>query len=329
VKLPFVVATKSIRPLLLGAALVLALQPAKADQWTDKPIRVVVPIAPGSSLDTRARLIALSLERHLKQRIIVENKPGAGGTLGAAYAARAPADGSVLLFTNDSVVINPHVYRQPGYDALKDFSPVMQAYISALVLVAAPNAGTRTVQQLITFARQKGGHATYASSGNGGLPHLAMETFKRYANIQLTHIPYKGDAPALSDVIAGRVSFMMSGVPAAIPQVRAGRVYALGVTTTKRIIALPDVPTVAEAGVAGYEFLAWAGFFAPARTPPHIVEAMNRALTVSLNSEAVQAHFVETGARATRGTPAQFSAFLAAEHKRYGSLTRELGLQAR
>jgi len=263
----------------------------------------------------------------LKQQVIADNKPGAGGTIGAAYVAKAPPDGSTLLFINDSVVINAHVYRDPGYDVLKDLAPITQAYVAAMVLVAYPGAKTTSVKELIAQARKEPEGLTYGSSGNGGLPHLAMETFNRAAGIRLVHIPYKGDSQALADIMAGRVTVMVSGIPAALPQIRSGNLRALGVTTAQRVRALADVPTIAEAGLSGYEMYAWTGFFAPARTPPAIIERLNRELTASLRSEEVKAHLEATGGQIAPSSPAQFAEFVQSEWKRYGKLVSDLQLK--
>jgi len=298
-----------------------------ADESASKPIRFVVPLAAGSSIDARARVIAHALGVRLKQQVIVDNKPGAGGTIGAAYVAKAPPDGSTLLFINDSVVINAHVYRDPGYDVLKDLAPITQAYVAAMVLVAYPGAKTTSVKELIAQARKEPEGLTYGSSGNGGLPHLAMETFNRAAGIRLVHIPYKGDSQALADIMAGRVTVMVSGIPAALPQIRSGNLRALGVTTAQRVRALADVPTIAEAGLSGYEMYAWTGFFAPARTPPATIERLNRELTASLRSEEVKAHLEATGGRIAPSSPAQFAEFVQREWKRYGKLVSDLQLK--
>ena len=315
------------RTIACAFAMSFAAATLGADESASKPIRFVVPLAAGSSIDARARVIAHALGVRLKQQVIVDNKPGAGGTIGAAYVAKAPPDGSTLLFINDSVVINAHVYRDPGYDVLKDLAPITQAYVAAMVLVAYPGAKTTSVKELIAQARKEPEGLTYGSSGNGGLPHLAMETFNRAAGIRLVHIPYKGDSQALADIMAGRVTVMVSGIPAALPQIRSGNLRALGVTTAQRVRALADVPTIAEAGLSGYEMYAWTGFFAPARTPPATIERLNRELTASLRGEEVKAHLEATGGRIAPSSPAQFAEFVQSEWKRYGKLVSDLQLK--
>jgi len=227
-------ALRAVSSTLYALACIMITVTALADEPFNKQLRIVVPVAAGSSLDARARIIAHALGERLKVQPIVENKPGAGGTIGSAFVAKAPADGTTLLFTNDSVVINPHVYRDPGYDALKDLAPITQAYTAAMVLVAYPGFKGTSVRELIALARKEPEAVTYGSSGNGGLPHLAMEVFNRAAGIRLVHIAYKGDSQALADIIAGRVSVMVSGIPAALPQIKSGSLRALGVTTGHR-----------------------------------------------------------------------------------------------
>jgi len=320
-------ALRAVSSTLCALACIMITVTALADEPFNKQLRIVVPVAAGSSLDARARIIAHALGERLKVQPIVENKPGAGGTIGSAFVAKAPADGTTLLFTNDSVVINPHVYRDPGYDALKDLAPITQAYTAAMVLVAYPGFKGTSVRELIALARKEPEAVTYGSSGNGGLPHLAMEVFNRAAGIRLVHIAYKGDSQALADIIAGRVSVMVSGIPAALPQIKSGSLRALGVTTGHRVRALPDVPTVAEAGLPAYDMYAWTGFFAPARTPKSVIDRLHRELAASLESEEVKRHLEATGGQIAPSSPAQFGQFMRKEFERYGKLVKELGLK--
>jgi len=310
----------------MACSLILAAG-AHADEAFNKQLHIIVPIAAGSSLDARARIIAHALGERLKVQPIVENRPGAGGTIGTAFVAKALADGTTLLFTNDAVVINPHLYRDPGYDALKDLTPITQAYVSAMVLVAYPGTKARSVKELIAVAGQAPESLTYGSSGNGGLPHLAMEVLERAAGIRLTHIPYKGDSQALTDIIAGRVNVMVSGIPAALPQIKSGSLRALGVTTTHRVRALADVPTIAESGLPGYNLFAWTGFFAPANTPKPIIDRLNRELIASLQSAEVRSSLEATGGEIAPSSPAQFSQWVRQEFERYRKLVQELALK--
>ncbi|HWQ38525.1 MAG TPA: tripartite tricarboxylate transporter substrate binding protein [Burkholderiales bacterium] len=290
-------------------------------------IRVVVPYTAGSSLDARARVIAEALGAVLKRRITVENRPGAGGSLGTQYVARSKADGSTLLFHNNSYAFNPHIYAASAYDPIRDFVPVAQAYTSGLVLVAHSSLGVGSVAELVALARSRSTPLSYASSGTGGLPHLAMESFKRAAGVDFLHVPYRGDGHALSDVLSGRVPLMMSGYPIVQSHVRAGTLRALAVTGSGRADIFPDVPTVAQAGYPGFAIDAWVGFFAPADTPPPVVERLNRAIATALASPRVQRQLAETGARPVVTSSADFAAFMRREWERYGAMIRDLGLK--
>lgn len=315
-------------PGFIGCVFVLAAVYSHADELPQQTIRVVVPLTAGSSLDARARVIVDALGQRLKRRLIVENRPGAGGTIGTSLVARAKPDGSTLLFTNNSVVISAHIYRKPGYDPLKDLAAVSPAYLSGMVLVVHPSLQVGSVAELVALARSRPERLSYASSGTGGLPHLAMELFARDAGIELVHVPYRGDGQALTDVLAGRVPLMMSGYVVAVPHVQAGKLRALAVTSSERTEILSSVPTVAETGYKGYAVDAWTGFFAPAGTPAAVVERLNREIAAALASPPVQAHLVATGAQSSAGSPAQFARFVQAEWERYGKLVRGLDLQA-
>jgi tripartite-type tricarboxylate transporter receptor subunit TctC len=313
----------------LGTVVALACQAAAlgADPPFDRQLRIVVPLAAGSSIDARARIIAHALGERIGTQPMVDNRPGAGGTLGSAYVAKGSSDGATVLFTNDSIVINPHVYRDPGYDALNDLAPLTQAYVSAMVLVTYPGVKAPSVKELIALAQRQPDAMSYGSSGNGGLPHLAMEAFQRASAIRFTHVPYKGDAQALTDVIAGRVQVMVSGIPAALPHIKSGSLRALAVTTARRIRALPDVPTMAEAGVTGYQMYAWTGFFAPAKTPAATRERLARELAAAMQSSEVKANLEATGGEVFTSSPTVFAQFVRAEYERYGKLVKTLGLR--
>jgi tripartite-type tricarboxylate transporter receptor subunit TctC len=312
----------------IGCAAMLVMAGSRAQDLPDQSIRVIVPLTAGSSLDARARVIVDALGERLKRRIIVENRPGAGGTIGTGQVARAKADGSTLLFTNNSIVISAHVYREPGYDPIKDFAAVAPGYLSGMVLVAHPSLQVKTVAELVQLARTRPDRLSYASSGTGGLPHLAMELFASVAGIEMVHVAYRGDGQALTDLLSGRVPLMMSGYVVALPHVQAGKLRALAVTSAERAEIFANVPTVAETGYKGYAVDAWTGFFAPAGTPAPIVERLNREIAAALASPAVQTHLAATGARSSTSSPAQFAGFLKAEWERYGKLVRELDLHA-
>jgi tripartite-type tricarboxylate transporter receptor subunit TctC len=289
-------------------------------------IRILVPVTAGSTLDARARVIADAIGQRLRQRVIVENRPGAGGIIGALAVARSKPDGSTLLFTNNSHVISPHIYPNAGYDPIRDFAPVAQAYVSGMVLVAHPNLQVASVSELVALARNEPKALSYASSGTGGLPHLAAELFKQVAGIELLHVPYRGDGQALNDVLSGRVPVMMSGYIVVLPHVRAGKLRALAVTSEQRAGILPEVPTIVESGYPAYKLDTWTGFFAPAGTSPGLVDRLNREIAAALATPAVQAQFAATGAEAAVTSPAEFAAFVRQEWEIYSRLVRKLRL---
>src|SRR5258708_3719825 len=259
---------------LFALALLLGATWLRAGGLPDE-IRIIVPVTAGSSLDARARVIADAIGQRLKRRIIVENRSGAGGTLGALVVANSKPDGSTLLFTNNSHVISPHIYPDTGYDVIRDFAPVAQAYVSGMVLVAHPDLRVASIKDLVTLARGRLQPPSYASSGTGGLPHLATELFKAVAGIDLLHIPYRGDGQALTDVLAGRVPLMMSGYGRALPYIRAGKLPALAVTRRSRAGILPGVPTIVESGYPAYVLDTLAGFFAPAGMSAAMIAKLN------------------------------------------------------
>jgi tripartite-type tricarboxylate transporter receptor subunit TctC len=289
-------------------------------------IRIVVPVTAGSSLDARARVIAEAIGQQIKRRVIVDNRPGAGGTIGALAVARSKPDGSTLLFTNNSHVVSPHVYANPGYDPINDFAPVAQAYVSGMVLVAHPSLQVTSLKELVVLARGSPQSPSYASSGNGSLPHLATELFKQVAGIELLHIPYRGDGQALTDVLAGRVPLMMSGYVVALPHIQTGKLRALAVTSRQRAEILPEVPTIVESGYPSYALDTWTGFFAPAGTSAEIIAKLNREIAAALANPAVQAQLAATGAQAAVTSPAAFATFVRGEWETYGKLVRKLKL---
>ena len=310
------------------AGLLIAWAAIARAQDLPEPMRLIVPWTAGSSIDARARVIAEAVGQRLRVRMIVENRPGAGGVIGAAAVAKSKPDGGTLMFTNNSHVISPHVYRDPGFDALKDFVPVAQGYVSGMVLVVHPSLRVSSVRELAALARNASPTLTYASSGSGGLPHLATEMFKRAAGIQLVHVPYRGDGQALTDLLSGRVPLMMSGYPVALPHVKAGKLRALAITSAQRTEIFPDVPTIIESGYPSYSLDVWTGFFAPAGTAAPLVDRLNRSIGAAMSTPAVQAHLRATGAQFVALSPREFAALVQRDWERYGKLVRELDLKA-
>ncbi len=316
----------TIRRKLLLSALALIGAPARSQDLPNRPIRVVVPFIAGSSLDARTRVIAAALAERLKQQVIVDNKPGAGGSIGTAAVAQAPADGLTLLFTNNSYAINPHVYKNAGYDPLKSFVPLSQGYLSALVVVINADIKASTLKELVALVKAQPEAFSYGSSGPGSLPHFAAELFFHLAGIRPLHVPFKGDAQTLTEVLAGRVSMTFSGLLAALPHVKSGKLRALAVTSRERVAAMEGVPTIPEAGYPAYNDPIWTGFFAPAATPKAVVDKLNREIVAVLGTANMKAQMDVTGAQPAGNSVAEFTAFVRSEVERYATLVKTIGL---
>jgi tripartite-type tricarboxylate transporter receptor subunit TctC len=318
-------ALNTLAAVLFGAALGL---PAHA-AYPDKPIRWVVPFPPGGAMDGIARALAEPLARRLGQPVVVENKPGAGGNLGVDQVAKAPADGHTMLITSIGMVTNRHLYARLSYDPMKDFAPVSQLAVVPNMLVVNPaRVKARNLRELIAEAKAQPGKLTYASAGNGTSIHLAGELFTAMTGTDIVHVPYRGSGPAVTDLLGGQVDMMFDSVASARPYVQAGRLVALAVTTARRSSAMPEVPTVAEAGVAGYALVPWFGVFMPAGTPREVVRAMNAALLEAMKLTEVKARFFVLGAEVIGSSPEAFAATLAAESAQWEKLIRERNLKA-
>jgi tripartite-type tricarboxylate transporter receptor subunit TctC len=311
-------------PLLFAAAL-FGTDAARA-AYPDRAVRIIVPFAPGGATDVVARTLASRLGQMWKQPVIVENKPGAGGNIGADMAAKAPADGyTVLLASPAEIVINPHLYAHMPYDPAKDLAPVTKIAAAPLVLVVNPSVPAHTVGELIQYIKSQKGGLSYASSGTGGPQHLAAEQFRLMTGTNLLHVPYKGGAPAINDLLAGQVPMFFAGLPPALPQIKAGKLRALAVTTTARWASLPEVPTLAESGLPGFDIENWQGVFVPAGTPREIVSRLARDIaTVASESEFTE-RLTALGAVPATMPPAQFAAFVREESIRYGRLVKASG----
>lgn len=310
---------------VFGAALSLSAQAA----YPDKPIRLVVPFPPGGAMDGLARALSDPLTRKFGQTIVVENKSGAGGNLGVDAVAKSPADGYTMVITSIGMVTNRYLYAKLGYDPLKDFAPVTQLAVVPNMLVINPTkVKARSVRELIAEAKAQPGQLTYASAGNGTSIHLAGELFTAMTGIEMQHIPYRGSGPAMSDLIGGQVGLMFDSIASARPHVQSGKLLALGLTTARRSPAMPDVPTVAEAGVAGYEVAPWFGIFMPAGTPKDVVRTMHNALTEVMQLTPVKARFFVLGAEVIGQGPEAFAATIAVENTKWEKLIRERRIQA-
>jgi tripartite-type tricarboxylate transporter receptor subunit TctC len=308
--------------LLLAASLAA---PALAQNYPAHPVRIVIPLSPGGTTDVPGRIIAQKLSESLGQQFFVENRAGAGGTIGTDYVAKARPDGYTLLLTASPFVIAPHVYKEIPYDALADFAPVIRIASGPYVLVVHPSLGVNSVKELIALAKKQPGKIDFASSGNGGAQHLVTELFMYMAGIKLNHVPYKGSGPAQQDLMSGIVKMSFVGTPIAIPQVKSGRLKALGVSTATRSPEMPDVPTIAEAGVPGYEARVWIGMLAPAGTPGEIIARLNGEIGKLMRTEEVKKLLVPTGMEPDPDTPGQFGAYLKADYDKWGAVVRESG----
>lgn len=315
--------------LLVMLAACLQSAPALAQTYPSKPVRLIVPAPPGAAADIRARWIAEKLSPMLGQPIIVDNRAGAGGAIGTEAAAKSAADGyTILLVHQGTMAVNPHVYAKLGYDPLIDFAPITRLSLGPLLLAVNASLPVQSVADLVRLAKQKPGQINFGSPGNGTPPHLAGELFKHMAGIDVTHIPYKGGAQALTDLVAGQIAFSMDNLAVQLPQVKAGRIRAIATTGAQRIAALPEVPTVAEAGVPDYEYLAWMGIAAPAATPRAIVARLNFDIVTILSTPAARDWLSAQGNVPGGDTPEQFAAFIKSEHAKLGRIVREAGIKA-
>jgi tripartite-type tricarboxylate transporter receptor subunit TctC len=318
--------TAALVPLALIIPITAAAQPT-ADDYPNKTVRIVVPFSAGGSTDIVARLLAEKLGNELKQQFIVENRGGAGGNLGAAAVARSPADGYTLLMgTTGVLAVNNAIYKDAGFDAAKDFDPVSYTSLITNVLVTAPSNPFKTTADLVNHAKQKPGELTFASSGFGSSTHLSGELFKSLGQVNLSHVPYKGSSQALSDVLAGRVTVIFDNAPSSLPFINSGRLRPLAVTGSRRLPNLPDVPTVQEAGLQGYESLSWSGIVAPAGTPKPIVAKLNSAIDRILKSEDVKQKLAGLGTETVGGPPEVFARHIRGEREKWSKLVKEANI---
>ncbi|MDM0051233.1 tripartite tricarboxylate transporter substrate binding protein [Variovorax sp. J22R115] len=302
---------------------------AHAQTFPTKPVTLVVPFPPGGPTDAMARTLAAEIKDHLGQPMIVENRAGAGGNIGADYVARAEADGHTLLFgTSGPLAINASLYRKINYDPVKSFTPVIQIGHLPNILVVNPAVPAKDVRELIAYAKAHPGKLSYASSGNGASSHLAGVLFNGIAGTDLQHIPYKGTGPALNDLLGGQVSMSFTDVLTALPYVKAGKLRALGIATAQRSQALPDLPTLAEQGVTGYDVSVFFGIVAPAGTPPATVAKLNKAFADALATPKVKQLFASQGLEpAPSSTPEQLGKYIGAQVTKWSSVVKQSGAQ--
>ncbi|MGJ7511721.1 Bug family tripartite tricarboxylate transporter substrate binding protein [Variovorax sp. GT1P44] len=314
---------------IAAAPALTALSASHAQAFPTKPIMLVVPFPPGGPTDAMARTLAAEVKDQLGQPVIVENRAGAGGNIGADYVARAEADGHTLMFgTSGPLAINASLYRKIGYDPVKSFTPVIQIGHLPNILVVNPTVPAKNVRELIVYAKANPGKLSYASSGNGASSHLAGVLFNGIAGTDLQHIPYKGTGPALNDLLGGQVSMSFTDVLTALRYVKAGKLRALGIATAERSQAMPDLPTLAEQGVTGYDVSVFFGIVAPAGTPPATVAKLNKAFADALATPKVKALFASQGLEpAPDGSPQQLGRFIVSETAKWKDVVKKSGAQ--
>ena len=314
--------------LRFAAALLIALAAPHtlAETWPTKPIHFIVPYPAGGPLDAVARLLGQRLGERVKQPVIVENKPGAGGNIGADFVAKSPADGyTILMGAVATHAINPTLYPAMPYDAAKDFAPVTQVASTPNVLVVNPSLPAKSVAELVAYARKNPGKLNFGSGSTGSAGHLAGELMKSMAGIDMAHVPYKGAAPAMQDLVAGRLDLMFDNLASAQGQIRAGTVRALAVTTAKRTPLAPDLPTMNESAMPGFDINTWFGVFAPAGTPREVVARLHVELAATLAEPEVRQRMLALGAEPVSSTPREFAAFVDAEAHKYARLVKASG----
>ncbi|WP_233836881.1 tripartite tricarboxylate transporter substrate binding protein [Paraburkholderia sp. ZP32-5] len=307
----------------LAAGIACVVAPAQAQDYPARPIHLIVPFTPGGGTDLVARAVAAKAGQLLGGSIIVDNRAGAGGTIGTEFVARADPDGYTLGLVSGSHAINPSIYPHLPYDTVRDFAPVTQLVAAPGILVTTKSLPVQNVGELIKLAKSEPGKLFFASAGIGTPPHLAGELFKNMAGIDVGHVPYKGNAPVLTDLISGRVAFSFPTLPSAMPYVRNGTLRALGVTSAKRSPSAPDIPTIAEAGLPGYEATSWYGVVAPAKTPPAIVAKINDAFVRALQDPSVKKVLANLGLDSVGSTPSEFTARINTDMAKWATLIKQ------
>ena len=308
------------------AVLALAAGLAQSQQYPTRPVRIIAPFAPGGGTDFIARLIAQKLTERLGQQVIVENKPGAGGNLGAEFAVKSAPDGYTLLLVAGSYTVNPSLYKL-SFDPVNDITPIVQLSQGPFVVAVHPSVPANNLKELIELARRQPDKLSYASAGSGSITHLASELFLDMAKIKIVHIPYKGTGPALNDTIAGSTQLIFGSVSTTLQFIKSGRLRGLAVTTPRRISALPDLPTVAEAGVPGYEVVLWHGLVAPKGVPRLIVDRLNREANEVLKAKDMGDLLATDGVAPAGGTPEQFRAVIKADIGRWRGVVKQANIK--
>ena len=311
-----------------AAVLLLPSVPAFAQAWPAKPVRWIAPYPPGGSSDLVARAIGNRLAEQLGQPVLIDNRPGAGGSLGTEIAARSAPDGYTLLLANIApLAINPHIYPKLGYDVMRDFEAVTLLATGPTLLVVGPSLPVKNVQELIALAKAKPGAIKYGTGGSGTPAHLTTELLRLMTGIDLLHVPYKGTGQSVTDLLGGQIDFVFASPPVAAAHVKSGKLRALAASSAKRTPLAPDIPTVAESGVPGFDMVTWWGAVVPAKTPVSIIDRLNAMLRKSLDFADTQERFAALGIDVQSSTPAAFRSFMAAELARYAKLSKQVGLK--
>jgi tripartite-type tricarboxylate transporter receptor subunit TctC len=329
-------APRSLRMLLLVVGLSFPLgaysaiaqpQQEAAQNYPVKPIRLIVPWVAGGGTDIVARIIALKLSENLGQQIVIDNRPGANGIIGAEIAAKSPPDGYTMVLHAVEHFINASVYSRLPYDTVNDIAPVTLVATHYLVLIVSPTSPAKSVSELVALAGSKPGEFTFGSWGDGSLAHLSGELLKTMAKVDMTHVPYKGAPQAATDVMAGRITFMFTTMPTGLPFIKAGKLLATAVTSTKRVSFLPEVPTMIESGYPGFEVESWRGLFVPARTPKEVINTLHDQVDKVVQLQDIRERIMSAGFEAVTCTPAQLGAFSKAELAKWAKVTQEAGIR--
>jgi tripartite-type tricarboxylate transporter receptor subunit TctC len=311
---------------LVAFLFVLAFATASAAQYPTRPVRLIVPLSPGGFADVPARMLAPKLSAAFGRQFVIDNRPGAGGTIGAHEVTRAAPDGHTLLVVATPHVISAHLYKTIPYDSLKDFAPIALFGVGPYALVVnAQKLPASSVRDLIALAKAQPGKIDFASSGNGSAQHLVGALFNSMAKVDLNHVPYKGSGPAMQDLLGGQVAVSFAGIPNVLSAIKSGKLRALAVTTPRRWSELPDVPTLAEAGVPGYEATLWLGLAAPAATPADIIARLHAETAKALQDTELQQMFRSAGVEGAAMAPAEFAGFMRSEHEKWGRVVRATG----
>ena len=326
-KRPFALAHQALAAISFACLAVAALPVHAQGAWPDKPIKLVVPYPPGGNADNTARLLATQLSSRLGQQVVVDNRPGGSGTIGAAAVAKAAPDGYTLLLDATAFTVNPSLFAKLPYDAAKDFTPISLVLQVPLLMVVPASSPLQSIADVAQAAHAQPGRVTYASAGNGGAQHLAGELYKQGAKVSMTHIPYRGGAPALTDLIGGQVDVMFSATTASGPFVKSGKLRALAITSARRSEGWEQVPTVAESGVPGFQVNEWNGLFAPAGTPQPVLQRLETETRAIVASPEMKKRFAELGVQGVGSSAQEFAAFVNAETAQWARVIRTSGIR--